>query len=133
MRQLGSIIAIEEFPDRGHEDILVIEERDTEVKEIGDLMRVLINANFPVDTFDLDEVRKNGLFDEVITVGKPAKGDIHVIEGLAKDVDGGTVVAVELEELDGRDRKGLEVPVIVLNRGFINDDLTIRYIIITKV
>ena len=76
-------------------------------------MRVVINSNFPLNAFADDEIRNEGLFDNVVILSQTTQRNVHILIRLREDVNGALVMTVVLIPVDSLRWERLEVTVVV--------------------
>ena len=122
-----TVIGIEHLPERRTEYPFTIQDGETEIILVDDLMGYVINTDFALDTLDHDEHRQQRFTDNIEVLGKAAKGNVHIVKGLREHINRDTIVTMIFEPLDSRFRKGFIVPVVEFDTGLINDHLAVLY------
>lgn len=116
-------------PERRTKDPLCTDDGKSEVILVGNLVGLIIYANLTTDTAAADAKWDCRLANDVIVLSKTAERYIHILEALAEYIHACTVVTVVLIEVHRRLREGLEVTVIVLYAGFVDDDFRVLDIV----
>ena len=119
------VVGVEHLPEGRAEDTLSVEDRHTEGISITDLVGIVVYTDLPADQLDTDEPGNQGALDHIEMLGKTAKGNVHILIRLGKNIHRHTTMTVILEPLNGIHGKGFILTAVKVNTGLVNDQLAI--------
>ena len=114
-------VGVEQLPEGRTEDAFGVDDGETEVVGIHNLVGVFVDADFAANTANADKIGNEGFFDHEEVLGKTAQGYIHILMGLAEYIHGHAVVAVVFKPLDGVLREVFIVAGVEVYASFVND------------
>ena len=125
MIQLLPGISIEQLPKRRAKHTLRINDRQPKGIVIYDLMRLIVYPNLTPDLTDADEARQQRRLNHKEITSQTPDSNIHILKGLAENIDRKLIVPMVLEEIDRFLGEALIVPIVELHAGLVNDQLPI--------
>lgn len=132
-RKLLAAVRVEKLPKGRTKNPFRIEDRETKIIMVDDLMGIFINTHFSPDTLDHNKARQKRLFDHKERTSQSPDCYIHILKTLREHIHRKAEMAMIFEEIYCILRKGLEISIVKFDTRFVYDQLTISDPASTKI